>query len=252
MTARAVLAGGLVTLSVWNTVTQAWGPWGDALDADKFAIKPNSEKKSSTSKSHLNYGQSRAAVVIPKPTELSIAISAASAATLAMQFQGIVESLTQSAGSLTAHEVTVTALGDWLSIGKRNLVEEDFEVFQVDGTTELAAGTYEVNWARGEIRVKSGVTEGNKIKITGDYHAVDGKKILGGRLSQVRCRARFDGANLVDGAPVEVDVHEAVLGASNEFDFLSENFVPTELTGEIVVPAGKTEGYEVRWPTLTT
>ncbi|MCE1193316.1 MAG: hypothetical protein LWW96_14310 [Acidovorax sp.] len=251
MTARAVLAGGLVTLSVWNTATQAWGPWGDALDADKFAIKPNSEKKSSTSKSHLNYGQSRAAVVIPKPTELSIAISAASATTLAMQFQGIVESLTQSAGNLTAHEVTVTALGDWLPVGKRNLVEEGFGVFQTDGTTALAAGTFEVNWARGEIRVKSGVTVGDKIKLTSAYNAVDGKKILGGRMTQIRCRARFDGANLVDGAPVEVDVHEAVLGAGNEFDFLSDNFTATELSGEIVVPTGKTEGYEVRWPTLT-
>lgn len=251
MTARAVLAGGLVTLSVWNTVTQSWGPWGDPLDADKFAIKPNSDKKSSSSKSHLNYGQSRAAVVIPKPTELSIAISAASATTLAMQFQGIVESLTQSAGTLTASEVTVTMLGDWLPVGKRNLVEQGFQVFQADGTTELAAATYEVNWSRGEIRVKSGVTVGGKIKITGSYNAVDGKKILGGRLPQIRCRARFDGANLVDGAPVEADVHEAVLGAGNEFDFLSENFTATELSGEIVVPVGKSEGYEVVWPTLT-
>lgn len=251
MTARAVLAGGLVTLSVWNTVTQAWGPWGDALDADKFAIKPNSEKKSSSSKSHLNYGQSRAAVVIPKPTELSIAISAASAATLAMQFQGIVEELTQSAGTLTEHEVTVTALNDWLPVGKRNLVEDGFQVFQADGTTALTVGTFQVNWARGEIRVKSGVTVGNKIKLTSAYNAVDGKKILGGRLPQIRCRARFDGANLVDGAPVEADVHEAVLGAGNEFDFLSDNFTATELSGEIVVPADKSEGYEVRWPTLT-
>ena len=251
MTARAVLAGGLVTLSVWNTVTQAWGPWGDPLDADKFAIKPNSEKKSSTSKSHKDYGQSRASVVIPKPTELSISISAASAATLAMQFQGIVESLTQGAGTLAAAEVTVTALGDWLPIGKRNLVEEGFEVFQADGTTELAAGTYEVNWSRGEIRVKSGVTVGNKIKISGDYNAVDGKKILGGRVPQIRCRARFDGANLVDGAPVEADVFEAVLGAGNEFDFLSDNFTATELSGDIVTPPGKEQGYEVVWPTLT-
>lgn len=252
MTARAVLAGGLVTLSIWDTVTQAWGPWGDPLDADKFAIKPNSEKKSSSSKSHKDYGQSRAAVVVPKPTELSIAISAASAATLAMQFQGIVQSLTQGAGSFSEQEITVAVVGDWIPVGKRNLVEEGFQIFKEDGTTQLADGTYEVNWARGEIRVKSGVTVGGKVKLSCDYNAVDGKKILGGRVPQIRCRARFDGANLVDGAPVEADVHEAVLGAGNEFDFLSDNFTATELTGDIVTPAGKTEGYEVRWPTLTT
>lgn len=251
MTARAVLAGGLVTLRIWNTVTQAWGPWGEPLDADKFEIKPNFEKKTSTSKSHKDYGQARASVVLPKPTELSIAISAASAKTLAMQFQGIVESLTQAAGTLTDAEVTIPVLGDWVSVGKRNLSDDGWEVTQEDGSTVLPPASYDVNWSRGEIRVKSGIVAGGKVKLTGSYNAVDGKRILGGRVPQIRCQARFDGANLVDGSEIEVDVHETALGAGNGFDFLAENYSATEFSGDIVTPAGMEQGYEIRLPQAT-
>ena len=69
-TARAVLAGGLVSLNMWNTVTQAYNGFGDPLDSDKFEIKPNFEEKVSESRSHLDYGQARASVVLPKPTEI--------------------------------------------------------------------------------------------------------------------------------------------------------------------------------------
>ena len=251
MTARAVLAGGLVSLRIWNTVTQAWGPWGDPLDADKFEIKPNFEKKTSTSKSHKDYGQARASVVIPKPTELTIAIAAASAQTLALQFQGIVEELTQSAGALTDVEVVIPALNDWVFVGKRNLSDEGWKIEQEDGTTLLPATSYDVNWSRGEIRIKAGIVAGGKVKVTGTYNAVDGKRILGGRVPQIRAQARFDGANLVDGAALEVDVHETVLGAGSGFDFLAENYTATEFSGDIVTPAGMEQGYEIRMPQAT-
>ena len=110
-TARAILAGGLVSLSVYNTVALAYGGFGDAFDADKFEIKPSFEEKVSESRSHLDYGQARASVILPKPTEITIELSAASVQAMAMQFQGMVQSLTQASGALTAVNSTVTALG---------------------------------------------------------------------------------------------------------------------------------------------
>jgi hypothetical protein len=253
MTARAILGGGLVTLSVWNTVTQAWSGFGAPIDADKFAITPNFEEKTATSKSHLDYGQARASVIVPQPTEISIDLAAASADTLAMQFQGIVQSLTQASGTLTAVDLTVSAIGVWLPLGKRNISDAGFTITNTGATTTYVLGThYEVNWARGEVRFLPGASGlpvvASAVKVTGAYGAVDGKKILGGRLSQVRVQARFDGKNLVDGAVMEVDVHEAVLGAGTEFDFLSDDFNVVSLTGKVVTPPGKTEGYEVRFP----
>lgn len=248
-TARAILAGGLVSLNLWNTVTQAFNGFGDPLDADKFEIKPNFEEKVSESRSHKDYGQARASVVLPKPTELTIELAAATVEALAMQFQGLVQNLTQASGSLTASEVTVTALNQWLPLGKRNISDEDFSITNAAGTTTYVLGThYEVNWLRGEVRFKAGPVAADVVKVTGDFNAVNGKKILGGRVTQVRCQARLDGQNMVDGSPIEVDVWECVLGSNNGFDFLGSDYSAITLSGKLVTPPGKTEPYEVRQP----
>lgn len=251
-TARAILAGGLVTPNFWNTSTQAYEGFGEALDADKFEIVPNSEKKTSSSRSHLDYGQSRASVVVPQPTEINVSLSASSVKAFAMQFQGLVQTLTQAAGTLAAVEFTVGDHGVWQSLGFRNFQESGFSIVSEDGLTTYTRGThYEVNWLRGEYRILPVVgapAKGAKVDISGAYSAVDGKKILGGRVTQVRCQLRFDGQNLVNGEAVEADVHECVLGTGSGFDFLAADFTAIELTGEIVTPAGYTEGYEIRFP----
>ena len=254
-TARAILGAGLVGLNLWNTVTQKYDGFGDELDADKFEIKPNFEEKVSESRSHRDYGQARASVILPKPTEITIELSAGDTKALAMQFQGMVESLSQSSGNTAAGGVdfTVTDLDVWLPYGKRSLFG-DAELIIKDqaGTVTYQLGThYEVNYLRGEFRflaVSNGVAKDAKVKVTAKWGAVDGKKILGGRITQVRCQARFDGKNMVNGESVEIDVHECVLGSSNGFDFLGSDFSPITLTGKIVTPKGKTEGYEIRFP----
>ena len=256
-TARAILAGGLVSLSIWDTVALAYGGFGDAFDADKFEIKPGFEEKVSESRSHLDYGQGRASVILPKPTEITIELSAASVHAMAMQFQGLVQSLTQASGTLTAASLTVTALGVFLPLGKRNISDAGLTVTNATASTTYVLGThYEVNWLRGEIRFIAGAAGGpakdDVVKVTATYGAVDGKKILGGRITQVRCQARLDGKNMVDGAPIEVDVHECVLGSNNGFDFLGSDYSAITLSGKIVTPPGKTEGYEVRLPGATT
>ena len=254
-TARAILGAGLVNLNLWNTITQKYDGFGEALDADKFEIKPNFEEKTSESRSHLDYGQARASVILAKPTEITIELSAGDTKALAMQFQGIVEQLTQSGGQTASGgtDFTVTDLGIWLPYGKRNLYgDADLVVKDEAGTTTLLLGThFEVNYQRGEFRflaADGGVAKGAKVKIEAKWGAVDGKKILGGRVTQVRCQARFDGKNMVNGEHVEADVHECVLGSNNGFDFLGSDFSAITLTGKIVTPKGMTEGYEIRFP----
>lgn len=252
-TARAILAAGLVSFNIWNSVTLAYAGKGDPLDADKFEIKPNFEEKTSESRSHLDYGQARASVVLPKPTEITVELSAASVEALAMQFQGLVADLTQAGGTWTDQNFVLTQLDQWLPLGKRNVSDEAFEFTDAAGTTTYVLGThYEVNWLRGEVRFKSAAAgapaAAETLKLSGGYSAVSGKKILGGRVAQVRCQIAFDGKNMVDNSPVEADVWEAVLGSNNGFDFLGSDFSAITLSGKIVTPAGKTEGYEIRWP----
>lgn len=252
-TARAILAGGLVSFNIWDTVALAYAGKGDPFDADKFEIKPNFEEKVSESRSHLDYGQARASVVLPKPTEITVELSAASVQALAMQFQGLVVSLTQASGNLAAVDLVVTALNQWLPLGKRNISDQGLEITNAGDTVTYVLGTdYEVNWLRGEVRFKSGPAATATVKVTAAYGAVDGKKILGGRVTQVRCQMFFDGKNMVDGSPVEADVWEAVLGSNNGFDFLGSDYSPITLSGKIVTPPGKTEGYEIRLPNATS
>ncbi len=252
-TARAVLAAGLVRLNLWNALTQSYDGFGDALDADKFEIKPDFEEKTSESRSHLDYGQARATVVLPKPTELTIELSAATVEALAMQFQGLVGALSQASGNLAAVDITVTALDKWLPLGKRSISDVGLSITDATATTTYAHGThYEINWLRGLVRFHSAAVDApdvaDVVKVTASYGAVDGKKILGGRVSQVRCQVQFDGQNMVDHSPLEVDVHEWVAGSNNGFDFLGSDFSNITLSGKIVTPAGKTEGYEIRLP----
>ena len=246
-TARAVLAAGLVSLNPWNTVAQAFDGFGAPLDADKFEIKPNSEEKTSESRSHLDYGQARASLIIPKPTEISIELSASSVAALAMQFQGQVQALSQSSGSLAAVDVTVAAIGVWLPLGKRNIAESGFVVTNSGATTTYNLGThYEVNWSRGEIRFIPGAAglpaEDAVVKVTATYGAVDGKRIIGGAVTQVRAQLRLDGQNMVNGETVEADVLDCTLGTSDGFDFLGSDFSAIKLTGKI------TGGYRIDFP----
>jgi hypothetical protein len=246
-TARAILAAGLVRLAAWNTVSQAFEGFGESLDADKFEIKPDSETKTSSSKSHLDYGQARATVVIPKPTTIDIELSASSVKALAMQFQGQVEAMSQSSGSLTAADIVLGPIGEWQSLGFRNFAEAGFSVTPNGGGSAYVRGVnYEVNWSRGEIRFIPGAA-GNPaaaatVEVTGTYNAVDGKKIVGGRITQVRTKLRFDGQNIVNGEVVEADVFDCTLGTSEGFDFLGSDFSSIKLSGEI------TGGYEVAFP----
>lgn len=246
-TARAILAAGLVRLAAWNTTTQAFEGFGESLDADKFEIKPDSEKKSSTSKSHLDYGQARASVVIPKPTQINVELSASSVKALAMQFQGQVQALTQSSGTLAAVDVVLGTIGEWQPLGFRNFAEAGFSITPNGGGTAYVRGVnYEVNWSRGEIRFIPGAA-GNPaaaatVEVTGTYNAVDGKKIVGGAITQVRAKLRFDGENVVNGEVVESDVFDCTLGTSDGFDFLGSDFSSIKLSGEI------TGGYEIVLP----
>ena len=240
-TARAVLAAGLVQINPWNTVTQAFDGYGESLDADKYEITPATEEVTSESRSHLDWGQARATVNKPQPTTFALSLSASSVKALAMQFQGRIEALSQSAGTLSDVDLEVTAIGVWLPLGKRNIVEAGFAI-----TGQTLGVNYEVNWSRGEVRFIPGAagnpTVGADVVVNGSYNAVDGKRIVGGALTQVRCKARLDGQNMVNGEVLESEVFDCTLSTSSGYDFLSGEYTAIELTGKI------TGGYVVDFP----
>ena len=246
--AAAILGAGSARFDLYNPDTQTWSGLGDKLETDKFEITPDSEKKEKTSKSREAYGQSIAAVVIAKPTKISIVVGAASQEVMAMQFQGVIREDSQGAGAITD---TITAkLDKWSKLSKRNVVEAAFAVKDSTDTTVYVKGTdYLVDYATGEIKpLASGAIEADEVlHITGTALAVSTTVIRGGVRAQVRVRAVWQGVNMVNGREIECEAWEAVLTASKGFDFLANDFDGFELEGTLVVPPGKTESFEVRF-----
>ena len=138
-TARAILGAGEVSLDVYDPVTQKYAGFSAPVDADKFEIKPDFEKKTSVSKRRKDFGQARGTVIIPKPTEITIEIAAANAQALAMQFQGVVQAFTQ--GSDTVNDEIVTAkLGGESSYRKSTLPRAALPSKTRRATPRMSAG----------------------------------------------------------------------------------------------------------------
>lgn len=245
--AQAILGAGAIRLDLYNYATQTWGGLGEPLGADRFAITPQSEVREKMSKRSDTYGQAIASVVIPQPTQLAITISAMDKEALAMQFQGLLATYTQAAGSVTG-EVIVARLDKWVRLSRRNLASSGLVVKSNDGeTTYVINDDYVVDYARGEIKVLTAgdVAAGATLKVDFTSQALSGDRVRGGVQPQVRVRGLFEGVNMVDQSPLRVEFYEGVLRSTNEFDFLADDFNGIELEGTLVVPAGKTEAYIV-------
>ncbi|RIX79119.1 hypothetical protein [Acidovorax cavernicola] len=243
--AQAILGAGAVQLNVYDPATQAYLGWGDELGADKFELTPDSEVKEKTSKKHLNYGQAIASVPLAKPTKIAITISAADKTAMAMQFQGVLASYSQAAGSIAG---TVNAkLDKWVALLKRNVVEAGLTFTGATAGLLTKDTDYVVNYATGEVKfLSTGEAAANEvITVAGTANAVSGTRIRGGTQVQVRAQARFVGVNLVDSRPMRAEVWEASLRSTQGFDFLADDFNGIQLEGTCVIPAGKAEPYIV-------
>lgn len=243
--AQAILGAGAVQLNVFDPNTQAWGGWGDQLGADKFELTPDSEVKEKTSKRRESYGQAIASVPLAKPTKIAITISAADKSAMAMQFQGVLASYSQGAGSIAG--TVVAKLDKWVALAKRQVVESGFTLTGATSGLLVKDTDYSVNFATGEVKfLSSGQVDQNEVvTVVGTALAVSGTRIRGGTQVQVRAMARFVGVNMVDSGPMRAEVYEASLRSTQGFDFLADDFNGIQLEGTVVIPAGKTEGFIV-------
>lgn len=252
MTAAAILGAGSVRLNYYDPILGAFQGFGDPLDADKYEITPDSENKQKIGKSKEAYGQVIAAVAFAKPTKIAITLSAMSEQALAMQMQGTLSAWTQDAATLT-DEVLVAKLDKWVKLSKRNLSATGLLVKHSSGTPTYVLGTdYLVNYFTGEIKALSSgaIAADQSLKITATAVAIAGKQISGGTQAQIRCGVKWEGVNMVDGQQIEDECWEAVLSSSKGFDFLANDFNGIELTGYLVVPAGKSEPHVIRMKNL--
>ena len=91
--------------------------------ADSLSITPSVETIESTSKGRYDYGQVLESVNIAQPSEFSMALKEVTGDILTMAFLGTSSTFTEASGTLTDYDLTVTKIGTWLPLGKKNLAE---------------------------------------------------------------------------------------------------------------------------------
>lgn len=247
--ARAFIGAGDVMLNPYDPVTGLLTGWVFGGSADKFSVKPNSNIKSKTSKAREQYGQTIATVALPQDADLSITFGEVNKDNIKLAFMGTSRVINTAAGGTITAEAISAKLGVYVPLAHKNLTNA-VVVTNSGATVTYVLGTdYDVNYRLGWIRALAGgaITDGLALKVDYVSGAISGTEIAGSTQAQLRTQVMFDGKNFVDGSPAEVEIYEAVLAPSGEFDFLADDWGALELTGKMTTPQGKTEPYTVRF-----
>jgi hypothetical protein len=248
MAARGFVGSGDLYVSRFDPVANAFAPMIGPIEVTKFEITPKTELKEMISKSRSAYGQPVAAVALAQPFEFTVDFAEVSGDTLVQAFLGTKTAFNQGSGTMT-NVAIVAKLGAWVPVGFLNIAAAGLTVQNSANSITYVLGTdYEINYRLGTIKaiVGGAITADQALEVSGTYAAVSGTQIAGGTQAQIRAKFLFDGKNQVDGLPVIVDVHEAVIAADSAFDFLADDFAAVSMPGKLVTPSGKTEPFTVK------
>lgn len=248
MAARGFVGSGDLYVSRFDPALNAFAPMIGPIEVTKFEITPKTELKEMISKGRSTYGQPVAAVALAQPFEFTVDFAEVSGDTLVQAFLGTKADYNQGSGTMTDQPI-VAKLGAWVPLGHLNIATAGLVVRNEAGTTTYVLGTdYTVNYRLGLIKAIEGgaITANQNLEVSGTYAAVSGTEIAGGTQAQIRSKFLFDGKNQVDGLPVIVEVHEAVIAADSAFDFLADDFSAVSMPGKLVTPSGMTEPFTVK------
>ena len=244
--ARAFIGSG--DLSIRRIVAGTPQPIRAPFAAQKVELKPVIERKEMTSRGRYDYGDTLESANLIRPAEFTLELSQVDRETLLMAFMGEEVATSQAASTITDVVVDV-AVGEWAEIGSKylsNVVVTNGAA--VSPVTYVAGVDYVLNTTFGWIKALAGgaLAAGNTVEVSATVRAASGTAIRGSRQKEIRVELFLDGANQVDGSPVEVQVWEAILAPDSAFDFLAEDFAVITLTGTLKTPANRTEPYVVR------
>jgi hypothetical protein len=186
-------------------------------------------------------------VVLAGATLLSLTINEVDGPALGMALMGEVNTLNVAGGTVTDENVTAK-LGVFVDLAQRNLTGASVVVQDDTDTTTYIEGTdYEINYALGWIQALPGgaISADQVLHVDYAHGAISGQTIDGSTLTEIRGELVLDGRNLADGKELVIKVDEAILASDSEVDFMSDDFVELELSGNMKTLAGKTKPYTV-------
>lgn len=218
----------------------------------KLAAKPDSELIEEYGASDTDLYQTIASAVIPKPTTAEAEFNKVDADLFAMAFMGTNSLLTQAAGSVADPGVDLVTIADkMVEVGKYKIA--GVVVKNSAGTvTYVPVTDYEVNSRVGGITALStGAIPANAtVKIAYTYPDIAGSIMRGMTKSDIRCRILWEGKNMSDGREFIIDIYQARLAPSADFNFqnaIEKKFLRVAFKMTLETPFGKTEPFKLTW-----
>jgi len=198
-------------------------------------------------------GQVIATVSDKKPATLKLTLNQIDKDKLAMALLGSVAALTQTAGTVLSPPTTLTLIpGRWVKMPYTNITANVAVtspiVIATTAQTPVSVPLTDVefNLRQGLVKyIGTSLTVATECTMTYKYGNVSGSIISGSTTPSIKAKLMLDGINVVDGTSCIVTIDEATLTPSKEVDFLADDFVTLEMTGEMRTLTGKSSPYTV-------
>jgi len=209
------------------------------LSGTKLGIKAQSEAKDNISKGRSNRGKKLDSVTVAKPTAFSIGFNRTNPKLLAMVFLGIDAVKTINAGTITAEPV-ILPHDIWVKVSERNISAVVIGVYVLNTD-------YEVDCRLGMIRSLStgAITDGEAVTFNATFGSITSMQIKGGIDSKVHVEVVLDGTNLVDDSEVYIRIPKVPLTPDSDMDFLADDYITVEFSGEMEKLAAETAEFYV-------
>jgi hypothetical protein len=213
------------------------------VNSDEISLSQEIEPLTQTSYMRNTYGQTRKSINLPQPSTININLMDQPADLLALAFLGDVTVINESAGGISAENVTAI-LDRWVPLANKRInttLPADAVQDSTDTTTYVEGTDYEMNYELGMIRALStgSIGDGDVLHVDYDKAAATGKQISAGTQSQIDCGILVDGINKATGEAVHVEIFEVALRPDGDIPLKATEFITTSLTGEIVTPSGQ-------------
>lgn len=228
--------GRLYSGDLWVRAYGTTDTWQMLGNVTHFSTKSDIEKKELIGRGLKNYGQAIDTVIIPKPTELEIKFDSFDKNALARALMGTIKEVDKQT-TITDQEVKAR-LNGFFELGVGGLDETSF-VLKNKSKTVIDKDKYELNANLGLVKLldQKGISEGDSLYFDGKTK--QGFAIYAGSLHNISLEIKLDGQDRVTRRRGHLHVPHAVLSASGDINWLSDDWWEAGLSGTIVKTDGK-------------
>lgn len=208
-------------------------------NAEELATKTDVDKKELKSTGKDDYGQAISAIVIPKPTEITLKFNSFDKYALARALMGEAVDLSGTPQNIDETAVKAAKIG-WIKLGHDDIDPEHFELKNKTKQT-IEKSKYRLNADLGMVMFldSTGINNGDNLFYTGKTRGTTGFVIEANTLTDMHLELLLDGKDRVTGASGSLAIPHAVLSANGDINWFSDDWWKSGFSGTIVKDTGK-------------